>query len=61
MAGKKAHKPRNIEWYAGNKATSAKHGAGKTSISQTPGESQRDPKRRRGQYGGAGNPPLIKK
>jgi hypothetical protein len=47
MPGKKAHKPRNSETAKGK--------------SQTPGQWERDPKGRKGQYGGAGDSPLIKK
>ena len=47
MPGKKAHKPRNT--------------ANAKRRSQTGGQNERDPKGRRGQYGGAGDAPLIKK
>jgi hypothetical protein len=38
-----------------------KTGGARKSEGQTPGQYARDPKRRRGQYGGAGDPPLMKK
>jgi 5-methylcytosine-specific restriction protein A len=47
MPGRKAHKPRIVR--------EPKRG------SQTPGQNARDPKGRKGQYGGAGDSPLIKK
>ncbi|MCL4401155.1 MAG: hypothetical protein M1436_00625 [Acidobacteria bacterium] len=50
MPGKKAHKPRNMEPPRGRKSTG-----------QTNGQFERDPKGRKGQYGGAGDSPLIKK
>jgi hypothetical protein len=59
MPGKKAHKPRE-----NNEAAQAPiHGSGKArkSAAQTQGHYERDIKRRLGQYGGAGDPPLIKK
>ena len=34
---------------------------GKDMHSQTGGQNERDPKRRKGQYGAAGDPPLMKK
>jgi hypothetical protein len=34
---------------------------GKNKAGQTRGQNERDPKGRRGQYGGAGDAPLIKK
>ncbi len=34
---------------------------GKRRRSQTPGPSEQDPKRRTGQFGGEGEPPLMKK
>ena len=34
---------------------------GKDMHEQTHGQNERDPKRRKGQYGGAGDPPLMKK
>ena len=52
MPGKKAHKPRNIA-----KAVLP----GRKNAAQTFGQNQRDPKGRQGQYGGAGDPPLMKK
>ena len=48
MPGKKAHKPRNTQNAKGRKA-------------QTRGQNERDPKGRQGQYGGAGDAPLIMK
>ena len=60
MAGKKAHKPKNLAKDSGTKGIHKSDG-GKAGFSQTPGQSERDPKRRRGQYGGAGDAPLIKK
>jgi hypothetical protein len=59
MPGKKAHKPRNLEM--GARRVNARVGGARKSAGQTAGQYERDPKRRMGQYGGAGNPPLIKK
>jgi hypothetical protein len=62
MPGKKAHKPRtSTVKNAGSKGIHAKAGGGKASASQTMGDRERDPKRRIGQFGGAGDPPLMKK
>ena len=60
MPGKKAHKPRNVE-DAGQHGVHAQSAHARKSAGQTEGQFARDPKRRRGQYGGAGNAPLIKK
>jgi hypothetical protein len=57
MPGKKAHKPRNID--AANLPRTK--GRARKSEAQTAGHYQRDPKGRKGQYGGAGDAPLIKK
>jgi len=56
MPGKKAHKPRNVA----NAGTHGIHSRRK-SEGQTVGQFGRDPKGRRGQFGGAGDAPLIKK
>jgi hypothetical protein len=60
MLGKKAHKPRDVEnaGLHGVHASGARH---RKSAGQTEGQFARDAKGRRGQYGGAGNAPLIKK
>lgn len=60
MAGKKAHKPKNLAKDSGTKGVHKSDG-GKAGFSQTTGQAERDPKHRRGQYGGAGDAPLIKK
>jgi len=58
MPGKKAHKPRET----GNAAKfPVPKGGGRKSAAQTPGQYVQDPKRRLGQYSGAGEPPLMKK
>lgn len=49
MPGKKAHKPRDPDR------------AKTKGAAQTRGQFERDPKRRQGQYGGAGDAPLTKK
>lgn len=54
MPGKKAHKPRET-------SETAPGGGGRKSAGQTEGHYERDPKRRKGQYTGAGEAPLIKK
>jgi 5-methylcytosine-specific restriction protein A len=59
MPGKKAHKPRIVP-------NAGKHGVqqpehGRKSTGQTQGQYERDVKRRHGQYGGAGGPPLMMK
>jgi hypothetical protein len=58
MAGKKAHKPRET---AVRKKITSNSGRGKNAVSQTRGQFEQDPKRRIGQFGGTGEPPLIKK
>jgi hypothetical protein len=60
MAGKKAHKPRIVE-NAGMKGVHQKSAQGRKSTGQTEGQFSRDPKGRKGQYGAAGDAPLIKK
>ena len=60
MPGKKAHKPRETET-GGTHGVRGRHGLARKSTGQTEGQFRRDPKGRQGQYGGAGNPPLIKK
>ena len=60
MRSKKAHKPKN----GGNPGTHGIHnhaGQGRKSAGQTPGQFGRDTKGRKGQFGGAGDSPLIKK
>lgn len=60
MAGKKAHKPRNpVE--EGAHGIQAPAGRGRKSTGQAEGQFRRDPKGRKGQYGGAGDSPLTKK
>ena len=60
MPGKKAHKPRNTD-NAGLPGVNKRLAKGRKIAAQTPGQSERDPKGRHGQYGGAGDPPLMKK
>ena len=57
MAGKKAHKPKAMA--AGG--VHAQAGRSRKSTGQTNGQYERDQKGRKGQYGGAGDSPLIKK
>jgi hypothetical protein len=59
MAGKKAHKPRIVE-HSGTHGI-PERGHGRKSAAQAPVQYGADPKGRRGQYGGAGKAPLIKK
>lgn len=60
MPGKKAHKPRIVE-NAGIHGVHQQAAQGRKSAAQTEGQSGRDMKGRKGQYGGAGDAPLIKK
>ena len=60
MAGKKAHKPRLVE-NAGMHGVHKQAGRGRNSTGQTEGQFGRDMKGRKGQFGGAGDAPLIKK
>jgi hypothetical protein len=60
MPGKKAHKSRIVE-NAGIHGVHQRVAAGRKSAGETEGHFGRDAKRRRGQYGTAGNSPLIKK
>ena len=60
MPGKKAHKPRNVP-SAGMHGVHPALGHGRKSTGQTEGQFGRDMKRRKGQFGGAGDSPLIKK
>jgi hypothetical protein len=60
MPGKKAHKPRDVE-NAGTHGIHQQVALGRKSAGQTSGQFERDPKRRHGQYAGAGDAPLIKK
>jgi 5-methylcytosine-specific restriction protein A len=60
MPGKKAHQRRNVE-HAGMHGVAEKRGHGRKSVGETQGQYARDVKRRHGQYGGAGDPPLIMK
>ncbi len=60
MAGKKAHKPRNVK-QAGAHGVQNPVGHGRKSTGQTEGQFGRDTKGRKGQFGGAGDAPLIKK
>ena len=52
-----AKKPHKDQMRADSKSTHL----GKNATSQTRGQFERDPKGRKGQYGGAGDSPLIKK
>lgn len=58
MPGKKAHKSRTIK---GAGAHSVRTSGSRKRVGQTEGQSGRDPKGRKGQYGAAGDAPLIKK
>jgi hypothetical protein len=59
MVGKKARRAKVLE----GSGTHGVHGKphGRKSEGETPGQFTRDMKGRRGQFSGAGNPPLIKK
>ncbi len=59
MPGKKAHHPREPK--KGVQAASSAPGKARKSSGQTEGQFSRDPKGRKGQYGGAGDSPLTKK
>jgi hypothetical protein len=56
MPGKKAHKPAIVK----GAGTHGARSSGKR-VGQTPGQFARDPKGRKGQFGGAGDAPLTKK
>ena len=60
MSGRKAHLHRNSE-NVGMHGIHQQAGRGRKSSGQTEGQNARDMKRRRGQFGGAGDAPLIKK
>jgi 5-methylcytosine-specific restriction endonuclease McrA len=60
MPGKKAHKSRIVE-NAGMHGVHPRVASGRKSAGETEGQFGRDAKRRRGQYGTAGNSPLIQK
>ena len=60
MPSKKAHKPRIVA-NAGIHGVHKQAAQGRRSAAQTEGQFGRDPKGRKGQYGGAGDSPLIKK
>jgi hypothetical protein len=60
MAGKKAHKPRE-QGEAGTHGIHTQGPGGRKSTGQTAGQFERDPKNRKGQFSGAGDPPLMKK
>ena len=60
MPGKKAHKSRIVP-DAGTHGVHTQPGHARRSTGETEGQYQRNIKGRRGQYGGAGNAPLIKK
>lgn len=60
MPGKKAHKPREMGT-TGSHNVAAHGGPGRKSTGQTVGQFGRDPKGRKGQYGGPGDSPLTKK
>lgn len=60
MPGKKAHKPRNRA-EAGMHGMHQQAAQGRRSAAQTEGQFGRDTKGRKGQYGGAGDSPLMKK
>jgi 5-methylcytosine-specific restriction endonuclease McrA len=60
MRSKKAHKPHIVE-NAGVHGVHQQAARGRKSAGQTEGQFARDPKGRKGQFGGAGDSPLIKK
>ena len=60
MRGKKAHKPRIVA-NAGSHGIHLQVGHSRKSAGQTEGQFGRDMKGRKGQFGTAGNSPLIKK
>ncbi|HUB83820.1 MAG TPA: hypothetical protein VMB03_33720 [Bryobacteraceae bacterium] len=60
MPGKKAHKPRIVPG-VGTHGVQRGADPARKSTGQVEGQFSRDAKGRRGQYGGAGNAPLIKK
>jgi hypothetical protein len=60
MPGKKAHVNRIVD-NAGMHGIHRQAGKGRKSLGQTEGQSGRDPKGRKGQFGAAGDSPLIKK
>jgi hypothetical protein len=60
MPGKKAHKPRNVTG-TGTHGVHRPPDPARKSTGQTEGQFSRDIKGRKGQYGSAGNSPLIKK
>ena len=60
MAGEKAHKSRIVQ-HAGTHGIFPEKGHGRKSSAQAVVQFGADPKGRRGQYGGAGKAPLIKK
>ena len=60
MPGKKAHKPRD-PGAAGTYGVSLHSGPGRKSGAQTEGQFARAPKGKRGQFGDAGDPPMLKK
>ena len=59
MPSKKTHTTRDTGYSP--RKTNVKTGGSRKSAAQTGGQYERDPKRRRGQFGGAGDAPLIKK
>jgi hypothetical protein len=60
MPGKKAHRRRD-PGHVGLHGVGDPTAHGRKSAGQTQGQYERDVKRRHGQYGGAGDPPLMKK
>jgi hypothetical protein len=60
MRSKKAHKSRIVE-NAGVHGVHQQAARGRKSAGQTGGQFERDPKGRKGQFGGAGDSPLIQK
>ena len=60
MAGKKAHKPKT-SGEAGNHGIHAHPGHARKSTGQTEGQFSMAKPSRKGQFGGAGSAPLIKK
>jgi len=60
MPGKKAHKNRIVE-NAGMHGIHQQAAQGRRSAAQTEGQFSRDDRKRKGQFGAAGDAPLMKK
>lgn len=57
MPGKKAHKPKSTNKELDK--SNAETGGSRKSAAQTPGHYERDPKRRKGKFSGAGDAPRM--